>query len=910
MWDLVLLGQVIPAFGALARAAIECETLGDDLRKDAEDCYSDIVNIGQAIYMSRGEWAFSLRDEVVARLLDALDTRLPSRWNPFTLTTTSFSVTSAEHSERVRYSKLNDLSNSIASSGLGGFDECLGLPIQPSERQKEYLSLVGREIPLFHKSERQSKKKRNKFLERIKDASRHLLDVYCRDRSGADTQEFSLPQHPSNSIKGRANAVCSLLERHWNCQCHQRAAWRSATREVRVSLIRHQRLAPKVPLSDEKARSCHSSKFEFLFPVCKNIVEWKVTNIEIKKTRSQTAARVDRQVVNNDICRWLLESEGFRVDFLAENDALWHLSPELLESTISQYTTMECLNQLLGDGLAVSDMAKYTPSERLILCYILVNSMLFFYPSSWFQTAWNSDNIYFVRRADSSTLSILTFPYLSIKLQKSQKIQQPTRHHMQYHSHPAILSLGIVLLEIATGARFVRRSREPTGWRQWNSDGQQALQQLQDLEKQSERDRSKRISPAIKKAICSCLMLKPPPDFSSKSLTGEGPIRHYILSSIVQPLALELRDGHKVCLEELDVALMPEMSAENDSAVCYRKKEESSNQQPSSTANSFSVTKSDSKQQGITIPDGRDDPNRYNEYTVAIICALNFEMSAVRYMLDREHGRLLPPGDPNMYVLGELSGHCVVLACLPGNQGKGAAAVVATNIARTFPSIKWRLLVGIGGGVPSDRHDIHLGDVVISMPEGEHGGVVQYDLGKDTEEGFQRKGFLCPPPTILRSAVGMMKSDHLKADNKVEEFLSHMVRKFHRLNIYARPSAGPDILFEPEYPHVLVKCAMKRDQAVQALGDILCFEMEAAGIAAEFSCIVIRGIADYADSHKNDVWHQYAAAAAAACAKELLSYLNAEKKPPFTSGPGSPSGSGTGPVARPASTGAQQGGSW
>jgi nucleoside phosphorylase len=92
-------------------------------------------------------------------------------------------------------------------------------------------------------------------------------------------------------------------------------------------------------------------------------------------------------------------------------------------------------------------------------------------------------------------------------------------------------------------------------------------------------------------------------------------------------------------------------------------------------------------------------PKCHENYTVAVICALGFEMSAVRYMMDREHPQLPPrPGDSNRYVLGELSGHNIVLAFLPGNQGKGAAAIVATNMARTFPSIEWRFLAGIGGG--------------------------------------------------------------------------------------------------------------------------------------------------------------------------------------------------------------------
>ncbi|KXX73135.1 hypothetical protein MMYC01_210583 [Madurella mycetomatis] len=87
------------------------------------------------------------------------------------------------------------------------------------------------------------------------------------------------------------------------------------------------------------------------------------------------------------------------------------------------------------------------------------------------------------------------------------------------------------------------------------------------------------------------------------------------------------------------------------------------------------------------MPGGHSDPKAYEEYTVAIICAINFEMSAVRYMLDREHPRLpANQGDTNMYVLGELSCHHIVVAYLPGNQGKGAAAIVTSNMDRTFTS--------------------------------------------------------------------------------------------------------------------------------------------------------------------------------------------------------------------------------
>ncbi|KAJ2978656.1 hypothetical protein NUW58_g7430 [Xylaria curta] len=191
----------------------------------------------------------------------------------------------------------------------------------------------------------------------------------------------------------------------------------------------------------------------------------------------------------------------------------------------------------------------------------------------------------------------------------------------------------------------------------------------------------------------------------------------------------------------------------------------------------------------------------HDAYTVGILCAMDLERNAVRYMLDGEHQRLrAQSGDSNSYTLGELHGHNVVLACLPSQQGKGAAATVATNMSRSFPSIKWRLFVGIGGGVPSAKHDIRLGDVVISMPEGEHAGVVQYDLGRETNSGFELKGFLWPLPALLRNAAQDMRSNHLGRGNRIEEYMEAMFKKWPRMAAYKEP-LEPDVLFRADFPH-------------------------------------------------------------------------------------------------------------
>lgn len=59
--------------------------------------------------------------------------------------------------------------------------------------------------------------------------------------------------------------------------------------------------------------------------------------------------------------------------------------------------------------------------------------------------------------------------------------------------------------------------------------------------------------------------------------------------------------------------------------------------------------------------------------------------------------------------------------------------------------------------------------------------------------------------------------------------------------------------------------------------DVLCFEMEAAGLMNHFPCLVIRGVCDYADSHKNKIWQGYAAMVAVAYARDLLYQLSPQR---------------------------------
>jgi nucleoside phosphorylase len=59
--------------------------------------------------------------------------------------------------------------------------------------------------------------------------------------------------------------------------------------------------------------------------------------------------------------------------------------------------------------------------------------------------------------------------------------------------------------------------------------------------------------------------------------------------------------------------------------------------------------------------------------------------------------------------------------------------------------------------------------------------------------------------------------------------------------------------------------------------------MEGAGICGNLPCVVIKGVCDYVDSHKNKLWQKYAALTAAACVKAFLEYWAVKDKVSFTS---------------------------
>jgi hypothetical protein len=172
------------------------------------------------------------------------------------------------------------------------------------------------------------------------------------------------------------------------------------------------------------------------------------------------------------------------------------------------------------------------------------------------------------------------------------------------------------------------------------------------------------------------------------------------------------------------------------------------------------------------------------------------------------------------------------------------------------------------------------------------------------------------PPSILLSAIGQLVQDYELDEHPLQNMIDVILNKKPRLKAtYQRPDDSSDRLYKPTVIHAtdtcgncdqvcgteaselverfpraagagvaeihygviasgssLMKDATVRDRLHEE-GEVLCFEMEAAGLMNRFPCLIIRGICDYSDSHKNDRWQRFAAMMAAAYTKEVLRVL-------------------------------------
>ncbi|KAL3442973.1 nucleoside phosphorylase domain-containing protein [Aspergillus insuetus] len=302
------------------------------------------------------------------------------------------------------------------------------------------------------------------------------------------------------------------------------------------------------------------------------------------------------------------------------------------------------------------------------------------------------------------------------------------------------------------------------------------------------------------------------------------------------------------------------------------------------------------------VPASRAPAPGHNDYTIGWIAALPVEFAAARAMLTHRHKRLpVAAGDSNAYFLGSIGDHNIAIACI--NEAGGLpASIVASNMVKTFPSVRYVRMVGIGGGIRSEKYPIQLGDIVVSEPSGIFGGVVQSDYGKWEPDGFKRTGSLNRPADGLIRAIGAWRALYYSGESQIHRYVKHLPSGLlHPPGAWVYQGTANDPCYNKDDdcgcttaceeceartpdPQVhygiiasgnqVIKSERQRNWIRDELG-ACCVEMEAFGLMNSFPCLTIRGISDYADGRKNDLWQPYAALTAAAYAKELLLQLAA-----------------------------------
>lgn len=305
------------------------------------------------------------------------------------------------------------------------------------------------------------------------------------------------------------------------------------------------------------------------------------------------------------------------------------------------------------------------------------------------------------------------------------------------------------------------------------------------------------------------------------------------------------------------------------------------------------------------------DPPENSAYqpTVGVICPLERELTAVTAAFDESPDPQYLPGHNIPFFFGRIGKHQIVAVTLPeGDIGQVAASDRSHNLKTAFPGLSYHFIVGIAGGIPDEQVDIRLGDVVVAT------SILKHDSGKHAIGGFQRKADQRAAPSALLDALPYLKfKERQDPDRFLERHLETMRnRSSSNGSCWTRPEELDDVLFKYDYDcvtlgrtecascdpskrvirpsrpssapvihrgmitsgDVVMKYGVERERIREDIRNLnmipLAIEMEAALLK---DYIVVRGICDYADSHKNKRWQDYAAATAAACFKELLCCL-------------------------------------
>lgn len=303
------------------------------------------------------------------------------------------------------------------------------------------------------------------------------------------------------------------------------------------------------------------------------------------------------------------------------------------------------------------------------------------------------------------------------------------------------------------------------------------------------------------------------------------------------------------------------------------------------------------------------------KYIIGWIIAIKTEFSASATFFDEKHDNVdTIDNNENAYLFGSIGIYNVVMAFLPKSRiNTNPAASAIGDMVRSFPNLRFVIMVGIACGIPTVYNNIRFGDVIVGVPGNGQNGVRYCDFGVSKQNAdFKKYGHLNGPPTKIFGAITRFHTKYTRRGYDFEKRITANLDKNPPIkNRFSRPKT--DIFYKPdcEYPigkninlcniiyfpkSILERIKRNENNFIRIYygiivsgnrqiedviyrnkyaeeANIFCFEMEAAGIMNRFPYLVIRGICDYADTHINKDWQSFAAMAAAAYAYDFLSSI-------------------------------------
>ncbi|KAL2812409.1 hypothetical protein BJX63DRAFT_396877 [Aspergillus granulosus] len=610
-----------------------------------------------------------------------------------------------------------------------------------------------------------------------------------------------------------------------------------------------------------------------------------------------------KKVQIGEFCRLIGGADNTPIHFHIRNNTMRYTYP-------APGTTWR--DFLPQDGVPLSEWLEQTAylsnRVKITLAYTIAKSVWQYYNSDWMETPWIHDKIQMFKERINVNNRIRPHPYLTAKLYKHKRqIQDYYEADNLLHMYPNVLALAIVLIEIATKKRSTLDN--PHGF--WD------VTTINDYYEWAWRtanrsDLRSTVGVAYEKVVNNCL---------DSELFRDGPIDESRPDKNLNIRQSILYDKIVVPLQELYHAYMDDWDIQETAQV------------PPQFPSSLNSTSEPCGIQTPPLQPSSHTKFCVAIFCALPLEADAIRELLDEVWSEEDSNFEKSKGDDNTYTLGRISRHNVVLVHLPG-MGKSAASQAASGLRSSYPEIKLALVVGICGGVPAgeDNEELILGDVVISDGIVQYDLGRQFPdefSSKNGQEGIGR-----PPSRIrsmLAKFKGLRSRQRL--EKKLAKYLD-VLQEAVGAERAGYPGIDKDELYDSTYRHkhqhtsicsycskMDAACKVAREKTCQQLGcekdmllprkrlqqasaarlvpnpkihfgligsgdtvmksgqhrnqiaaqhHIIALEMEAAGVCDNLPCLVIKGVCDYADSHKNKYWQNYAAATAAACTKAIL----------------------------------------